>query len=858
MRESKEQKRCAGCGRLYDAHLSACPHCSLDEEDRTHHTVLKGRYRILSRIAGRGEARAYLARDEEGARQVVVKMMPTLSASSEAQVGRWEERARVFRRLLHPAVAKLHVFESEGDPKFLVFEHVAGRRLESVLRESGRLSFERVMEIARGAAGALDEAAAGGILLVGIDMRSFVVDEKGVAHIADVDVSHWGEERKEGTRAGRRARPDIAALAQVLYECLAGHPPFGEPLAEGEVRFGNPFPIEGASQHVYEALAIALREPERYEDAMHFSRVFAGEGLPAPLRKVVEISRAPREHLRLVVGAVLLVVVVVAGVWLYLAGRGPKMVEPPLIVPIAATRPAEEAGTQPAGTEAVERARGLREDQLLEIQARSGEIDTLVSRIESLEPEPFEEEQLLSQVTQVVRGVPALKRQGMLAGAIERLEGAQAAAESILAGIERRKKLEGALTKGREALEGLAGKYGEDAAKAPEALAAREKFSQATGAFAQRRYDEAETLLGEVTGLAASAQGAAEMRRAQAKVLALLDEARSRKDARDRAGALAALDAALALDSQNAEAQALRASVQRMLPEDFAPVEGTSYDPETGLPLRVVSLADGAQMTLVTPGRFRRGREDGPADARPETLVMLDAFYIDLHEVSNAQFEKFVFVTSYVTAAERSERSLVWRLSPTGDYAMRMTPNASWRFPRGGRDARLQAEPDQPVTHVTFADAQEYCRWAKKKLPTEAQWEKAARGTDGRIYPWGNDPPGNTRANYWPQEGPDADGVRYAAPVESFPEGASAYGCRNMAGNVEELCADYYDPAAGYAGTEEKNPTGPAQGTLRVVRGGAWSDTPTAEVDPLRTYWRHGIEEDRSDSITGFRCVMVP
>ena len=221
----------------------------------------------------------------------------------------------------------------------------------------------------------------------------------------------------------------------------------------------------------------------------------------------------------------------------------------------------------------------------------------------------------------------------------------------------------------------------------------------------------------------------------------------------------------------------------------------------------------------IPEGIFSMGFDGTQAleDERPLHHVWLDAFAMDLHEVTTTHYALFLAATN---------RPAPWQWN-TVDLAQ---------------------HGDRPVIGVDWADADAYCRWKGKGLPTEAQWEKAARGTDGRLHPWGNQTPTNTLANF-------ALGARFSysqvlMPVRSYEEGKSPYGLYQMAGNVWEWVQDWY--AANYYETSpERSPRGPEQGHFKVLRGGSWSDLPKY----LLTYGRFKLPPETRNSYTGFRCA---
>ena len=236
--------------------------------------------------------------------------------------------------------------------------------------------------------------------------------------------------------------------------------------------------------------------------------------------------------------------------------------------------------------------------------------------------------------------------------------------------------------------------------------------------------------------------------------------------------------------------------------------------PPASLP-EVVRETNGHEMVLVPSGPFAMG------PARRE--VHLDPFYVDRHPVTNAQFKVFLDVTGYAPTDEDAKRFLAhWR---------------NGQIPRG--------EEKHPVVYVSWTDARAYAAWAGKRLPTEAEWEKSARGTDGRKYPWGKTEPGPAHANFGRHDGG-------TSAVGTYPEGASPYGIHDLAGNVWEWCEDVEDEDF-YANGPSHNPkhTRKTPRSHHVMRGGSW----LYDARALRTYARTGFEPRYRFAGGGFRCA---
>lgn len=263
-------------------------------------------------------------------------------------------------------------------------------------------------------------------------------------------------------------------------------------------------------------------------------------------------------------------------------------------------------------------------------------------------------------------------------------------------------------------------------------------------------------------------------------------------------------------------------AVSLALGQGAGPIKNTEPSTAAGDTTRADSLA-ALQDTLIIPpdtmalipgGVYNIGNDKGIPDQRPRHKVKLRSFYLDIHEVTNAQYAEFLEATGH-------REPLFW-------------------------DDTTYNKPYLPVTGVSWNDAAAYCKWAGKRLPTEAEWEAAARGgLEGEDYPW-KGPPDENLANYHHDSASPPKGIKPAGQYK--PNG---FGLLDMAGNVWEWTYDYYKPDYYADSTSVDNPRGPSRGTSRVIRGGAWNYGP----DFMKVYYRNRAAPHLRLNYIGFRCA---
>ncbi|MEM9160189.1 MAG: formylglycine-generating enzyme family protein [Verrucomicrobiota bacterium] len=281
-------------------------------------------------------------------------------------------------------------------------------------------------------------------------------------------------------------------------------------------------------------------------------------------------------------------------------------------------------------------------------------------------------------------------------------------------------------------------------------------------------------------------------------------------------------------------------------------------------------------MALIEAGSFLMGTEseeaweaDGEGPVRP---VEVGAYYISKTCVSIGEFEEFASDTGYVTDAEKFGWSYVFHILLSKNLLKRLKPKnvqglewwygvegASWKKPEGP-GSNIKKRKDHPVTHVSWADAEAYCKWKGHRLPTEAEWEKAARGgLEQNVYAWGDEltPEGKHRCNIWqgkfPLENSKEDGYIGTAPVRSYR--ANGYGLYNVAGNVWEWCADWFSPTWHQQNDCRIDPQGPSEGDRRLMKGGSFL-CHDSYCNRYRVAARTSNTPDTSTANCGFRTAL--
>jgi formylglycine-generating enzyme required for sulfatase activity len=284
-------------------------------------------------------------------------------------------------------------------------------------------------------------------------------------------------------------------------------------------------------------------------------------------------------------------------------------------------------------------------------------------------------------------------------------------------------------------------------------------------------------------------------------------------------------------------ATSLPSATATILPTETASITPTPRPTNTPslTPIpRLIVDQRGAAMVLVPEGEFLMGSDSWSGSEKPSHKVYLDSYYIDQFEVSNSAFVEFLNEVGNQIEGIAGKAHWVEENDPDLDI-FRM--NEIWQVAAG--------RENHPMNEVTWFGARAFCEWRQARLPSEAEWEKAARGTDGRTYPWGESEPTCEMANF-------ASCYYDSVPVDSYPDWISPYGTYNMAGNVHEWTNDWYAEEY-YANSPYKNPTGPENGDFKVFRGASWFNA----AFQTRTTYRYPKLPVLTYMANGFRCARA-
>jgi len=875
---------------------------------------LLGGFQIIEKIGEGGMGAVYKAKQINLDRIVALKILPERLAANVEFLNRFLREAKIAAKLDHPNVVRAIDAGKAAGKFYFAMEFVEGKSLEKVLEEKGVLSEEEALAVIVQAARGLECAWRNQLVHRDIKPDNILLTKDGVAKLADLGLAKAaeapGETRltQDGAAMGTPhyispeqakgadvdTRSDIYSLGVTFYRAVTGQQPFTgkDPVSIIMARFHvRPKPANEVNRAVSDEVAqvidtmMALDRNLRYPDP---AVLLHDLELVAAGRRPEFASRSKTARERAIKAA---------------QARRPTTVFEPVVVKrrrraelvfIAAGSAAIAAMI--AGSVALMRWNPAPPATVVyQAGQAAGELDPAAAAAEearkALEKEAAEFHGELAAAFEAGRYAEVAER-AKAAGA--KYDATSAAAKIDLLRMQAAAKLEEAARLAREAAE-RDRQYADLVKLAREELAVRD-YARAMDvllrAKALKATDELDRLLAEAKriqhavrgeeaersgrldealrlydlALSAGPDEAVSSRRAEvrrrlelAEKLALAERALA---GGDWAGARVALGAAreLVRGDESAELRSRLDSAERRLsygelvekaisalrelrPRDAlaAAEEAARLDPGAAEPRRLIIAARkaigpdkeltnsiGMGFVLVPAGEFVMGSEHGDPDERPVRRVYVDAFYIGRYEVTNAQFEKF---------------------DPTH------------------RRTEFSPGDDMPVVAVSWDDASAFCRWLSQKegveyrLPTEAEWEKAARGpaqVGPRKYPWGDgDPPpsGSVLANLGPGRNQDAwaaDGHRFAAPVGSFPSGASVFGVHDMAGNVWEWCLDWYS-ADYYSKGAVRNPRGPTEGKWRVYRGGSFANDASA----ARCSNRAAQKADFTEASLGFRCVRA-
>jgi formylglycine-generating enzyme required for sulfatase activity/serine/threonine protein kinase len=762
-----------------------------------------GRYQVIRPLGSGGMADVYLARDPDLEREVAIKV-PTLERLSDEALERFKVEARAVARLEHPAIVPLYDYGSQDRQPFLVMRNMPGGSLADLIGAPGFALREAIPVIERIAA-ALDYAHARGVLHRDVKPGNILFDSAGAAYLSDFGIARLTDPTDDNTAR----RLTAAGLAPGTAAYMSPEQVLGETDMKGR---GDVYSLGVV---LFEMLAgeLPYKADSAFKQAMQHiaapipSILTARPDLPETMQAVIELALAKEPDGRYPTAMAL-----ADDLWTVAASPPAKPVLP---MPAKATAQPQEQKYPPPPD-------GLRSLKDAEPTVDSGWLGEGPEAVEL-----------------VRRAIPFWLWAGLL----------------MLIALA----LSAVLLSGRDN-----GNLTSAATGAPVATDGKTTPASATEILSPRPATPAPTTPSALTAAAPTPEG---------ETIHVLQAGENLFRVGLRYGFTVE---ELATYNGILNPNVLTVGQQiRIPPSEQSSVDPTATEPPSpslapsSTPSPTLSVANMVPTVVVVgaidmrdvfrggleviqvfvpAGSFRMGTETGQADERPVHDVQLDAFWLDRTEVTNAQFAAFVEDTGLLTTAERDGRGNIY----TPDNWQPLA-GADWLHPQGpGSDA----DPDHPVVLVTWDEADAFCRWAGGRLPTEAEWEYAARGPESLTYPWGEslNPAGHNFCDHncpfdWRDDHLE-DGYRYTSPAGTFTTGASWTGAIDLLGNVWEWVNDWHGDAT-YSESTSSNPVGPSTGDLRVARGAAWMNESDVHYSANRA---RGFPAAAYNGF-GFRCA---
>lgn len=774
-----------------------------------------GRYHILERLGEGGMAAVYKAFDTRLERNVAIKVVLESRQHSETFRKRFVREAKALAQLSHPNILHVNDFGEENGLLYLVMDYIPGGTLKKIMGKP--MNWQAAAKLIIPLARALGTAHKQGIIHRDVKPANILMTESGEPMLSDFGIAKLmaGEETidltgtgvgvgtpeymapEQGLNRNVDHRADIYALGTVFYELVTGRKPYraDTPLAVMLMRASEPLPIptqfipnlpQAVEQVILKSLA---KQPEnRYQDAAKFA-----EALENLLHGTApeKTGQAKKSFPYLIAGGAITVLAILAGVLFYINGKNQAPAEEPsaVVAATAAELPATES-IQSSSTAAASPELGSPDfmDDFEDVQFDGAYNSTKWNCLETSCPsEIFSQEDGRLKVAKS----NATPQGGYQLGARDFWKFEEV---SI---VQTEFMLESIIGNGQELILQL--------------NVIRPGLDWYTSCNVGDGYFLCKVRTNGIDDYATGFVdlGYGSWHTAGIKVDPVtqelsfhLDDEKIGSYSPHQLSEIKGSDARITISAYSGERGSIVGYVDdlQVVLRGQQPPEGASQPSGTSTSEGVPAGRDGIAMLSVPAGKFQMGSEG--KNSFPLHPVYLDAFWLDETEVTNEKISAFVQQTGYVTDAENAGASEVY----IGGNSIANRSGVNWLHPFNKTDT-LNGMEKYPAVHISWNDARAYCEWAGERLPTEAEWEKAARGPEGYYYPWGNIQP-NDDPRYYHLE---------IMPVGTYPNEASGYGLLDMGSNVQEWTSDWYAPLTGF---EAANPKGlPAEPTASNAAG---------------------------------------